>query len=317
VNESKKNEFRLEWYRHFVETAHEGIWVIDAQANTTFVNPRMAEMLGYLVDEILGLPIFNFMDPTGGNKAKQIFTIRSREGFAGQIDYWFPRKDGSVLWAIVNTRPIFNENREFSGVLSMVSDITDRKLAEKALRKAHEDLEVRVQERTRELQDAVNRLEGEITERRRVETELENKAEKLEELNTALKVLLEMREQDKETLERKVEANLKELVMPYVEKLKEGRLRETQKVYLDCIEKNIEDILSPFTIKISDNLEKLTPTELQVANLVRKGKSTKEIASIMIVSEKTIETHRKHIRAKLGLKSRKVNLQTHLMSLST
>jgi DNA-binding NarL/FixJ family response regulator len=58
-------------------------------------------------------------------------------------------------------------------------------------------------------------------------------------------------------------------------------------------------------------------TTLQVANLVRKGKSTKEIASIMIVSEKTIETHRKHIRVKLGLKSRKINLQTHLMSLST
>jgi DNA-binding CsgD family transcriptional regulator len=82
------------------------------------------------------------------------------------------------------------------------------------------------------------------------------------------------------------------------------------------LEKNLEEIVSPFVLKISKNQLKLTPTELQVANLVRQGKRTKEIADLMNLSEKTIESHRKNIRGKLGLKSRKVNLQTYLMSIS-
>jgi PAS domain S-box-containing protein len=313
----KKTEYDPEWYRRIVEAAHEGIWVIDAEAKTTFVNKRMAEMIGYSVPEILGRSIFDFMDPDGGRKAKEILTIRSSKGFAGQIDYWFPRKDGTVLWAIVNTRPIFDKNRMFAGVLSMVSDITERKLAEKALRQAHDELEARVRSRTRSLEEAVSQMEAEIKERKRVETELESKTAKLEELNTALTVLLEKREKDRDLLEQKVENNIKKLVLPYVEKLRETRLYESQQIYLDCIENNIEDILSPFTTNVLKDYEKLTPTELQVANLVRKGKRTKEIANMMNLSEKTIDTHRKHIRAKLGIKSRKINLQTHLMSLST
>ena len=306
----------LEWYQRIVETAHEGIWVIDAEVKTTFVNQRMAEMLGYPVPEMQGRSIFDFMDAVGDEKAKQIFAIRSRKGYAGQMDYRFPRKDGSVLWTIVNTRPIFNDKGEFSGVLSMVSDITERKLAERELRKAHNELEMRVKERTRELQRAVDQLEEENRERRRGEVELESKARKLEDLNTALKVLLDRREQDKNVLEQKVENNLKELVMPYVEKLRGSRLNETQVAYLGVLEKNLEEIVSPFALNISRDHLKLTPTELQIANLVRQGKSTKEIAVLLNLSGKTIESHRKNIRSKLGLTSRKVNLQTHLMSIS-
>ena len=85
---------------------------------------------------------------------------------------------------------------------------------------------------------------------------------------------------------------------------------------LGIIESNLNDIISPFVCGLSINLLNFTPTELQVANLVKQGKTTKEIASILNLSAKTIEFHRDNIRKKLGIKNRKINLRTHLLSLA-
>jgi len=109
--------------------------------------------------------------------------------------------------------------------------------------------------------------------------------------------------------------NVREMIEPYLEKLKKTKLDDMQKTYLGIIESNLNDIISPFVCGVSINLLNLTPTELQVANLVKQGKTTKEIASILNLSAKTIEFHRDNIRKKLGIKNRKINLRTHLLSL--
>jgi DNA-binding CsgD family transcriptional regulator len=100
-----------------------------------------------------------------------------------------------------------------------------------------------------------------------------------------------------------------------LKKLKKTRLDDIQKTYLGIIESNLDDIISPFVRGSSINLLDFTPTELQVANLVKQGKITKEIASILNLSPKTIEFHRDNIRKKMGIKNRKINLRTHLLSL--
>jgi len=154
-----------------------------------------------------------------------------------------------------------------------------------------------------------------ITERIRFEEELSNKTLELEEVNTALRVLIGQREGDKDDLEERMFHNVRQLVLPYVEKLKQQRLGNEQLAYVDVLESNLLSILEPFTQKLLYVHKNLTPAEVKVANLIREGKTAKEIASVFGVSEAAINRHRQHIRNKLGLNSKKVNLRTHLLSM--
>lgn len=128
-------------YRRIVETATEGIWILDAENRTTFVNARMAEMLGYIESEMIGQPVFKFMDEESVALAKAKLQRRHR-GTPGQEDFKFRRKDGSYLWTIVSSNPIFDGGGRYTGSLGMVTDITRRKLAEEKLRAANRELEI-------------------------------------------------------------------------------------------------------------------------------------------------------------------------------
>ena len=122
-------------YRQIVETAHEGIWSIDEDSKTIFVNNRLAEMLGYPPEEMIGKSLNAFMDEQWQDKAKNfIESERASQGSSGQYDFKFRRKDGSELWAIVTTSPTFDDQGNFTGILGMLTDITARKWAEETLR---------------------------------------------------------------------------------------------------------------------------------------------------------------------------------------
>lgn len=147
------------------------------------------------------------------------------------------------------------------------------------------------------------------------ETELEDQKQSLEETNIALKVLLKQREDDKAELERKVLANIKDLVFPYVEKLKAAPLRQREKTMVEIIDTHLRDVISPFLQQMANAGLLLTPQELLVAQLVKDGKTSKEVASLLNVTEATVNFHRKNLRTKFGLKGRRANLRSHLMSL--
>ncbi|NRF67426.1 PAS domain S-box protein [Aquincola sp. S2] len=115
-------------FRRIVETAREGIWSIDAEARTTFVNPALARMLGYAPAEMLNRPLFHFMDDEGRIDAERNFE-RRRAGLGEQHDFRFRHKEGHAVWATLSTSPIFNDDGTFGGALAMVTDITERKLA--------------------------------------------------------------------------------------------------------------------------------------------------------------------------------------------
>ncbi len=155
-----------------------------------------------------------------------------------------------------------------------------------------------------------------ITEQKRGEEELRIKTLNLEEVNAALRILLKQREQDKDEMEDKIISNVKKLVLPYLERLKEKRLDHEQKTYVDILETNLKNIISPFVQKMVYVYSQFTPTEIMVANLIRDGRTIKEIARISGVSENAINHHRQNIRDKLGLNKRKINLKSYLMSLS-
>ncbi|HAY39205.1 MAG TPA: hypothetical protein DCY53_07570 [Desulfobacteraceae bacterium] len=147
------------------------------------------------------------------------------------------------------------------------------------------------------------------------ERKLKAKTADLEDANAALRALLKRMDADKAELEEKLIHNIKELVDPFIEKLKKSRLTEQQKGYVQIITSNLEEIVSPFVRHLSANYIKLTPTEIQVANFVKQGKTTKDIAAQLNLSARTIEVNRNNIRKKLGITNQKINLRTYLLSL--
>ncbi len=150
---------------------------------------------------------------------------------------------------------------------------------------------------------------------KRREAELEQQSLNLEEANTALRVLLRQREHDKRELEEKVLINVRNFTFPYLEKLQSAPLDPQYRVYLEILESHLKEIVSPFLSRLSTRHLKLTPQEIQVATLVRDGRTTKEIAQTLLISTNAVEFHRKNIRKKLGLHNLKANLRTHLLSL--
>lgn len=166
------------------------------------------------------------------------------------------------------------------------------------------------------------RANREIAERKRTqkmlkknEKELMDKSAALKEVNTALNVLLKNREEDQLDMENIIVANVKDLVLPFIEKLSRSRLNEKQTTYVEIIQANISNIVSPFLRQIPMKFFDLTPTEIQIADLVRKDKTTKEIAQILNASPKTIEAHRNRLRKKLGLTNQRIQLRDYLMTL--
>lgn len=200
----------------------------------------------------------------------------------------------------------------------VLTGLDDEAVAVEALRKGAQDYLVK----DRITPDALPRSIRYAIERKRVEQtllererELENRTRDLEEANAALKVLLKQREADKTELEDRLVFNIRELVGPLLEKLKASGLNRRQQGFLEIAEAQLNEILSPFLRGVSPGYLKLTPTEIQVANLVKQGKSTKEIADLMNLSARTVEVNRNNIRKKIGITNKKVNLRTYLLSI--
>jgi DNA-binding CsgD family transcriptional regulator len=150
---------------------------------------------------------------------------------------------------------------------------------------------------------------------RQSEAELIEQSYQLEEVNSALRVLLRQRDEDKRDLEEKVLSNVRNLVQPYFERLKKTHLDHRQSTYINILENNLAEVISSFAKQLSASAVSLTPREIQVASLLKQGRTAKEIAEILGLGESTIISHRQSIREKLGLKNKKSNLKSLLQSL--
>ena len=173
-------------------------------------------------------------------------------------------------------------------------DLMEMRRLNKKLKKTIGTVEKRIQDRTRKLEEETKRLE---------------------ESNIALKVLMEHRKEDQVQLQENVLHNIRKRVFPYIEKMTQCHLDTRQEQYLKIIVENLNDIISPFAPKLSQQVATLTPAELMTADLTKQGKTTKEIAELLTLSPTTIATHKQRIRKKLGITNKKINLRTLLSSL--
>jgi DNA-binding CsgD family transcriptional regulator len=147
------------------------------------------------------------------------------------------------------------------------------------------------------------------------EIELWQQKKMLEDSNTALRVLLEHREQDRLHLEENVLANIRKLVKPYLEMLQLQKNDERNRNLIEIITSRLDEIASPFLNRLASLNKLLSPRELDVAVMVREGRSSKEIAELLNISVSGVDFHRKKIRKKLGLTNEKSNLRSYLLSL--
>jgi PAS domain S-box-containing protein len=116
-------------FQRIVETAQEGIWSIDAEGRTTYANPRLAEMLGYSAEEMLGMNAFDLAHPDELERAREQWNQRV-QGVGSRVEFQFVRKDGSTLPTLCSATPIFDDQGRFLGAFAMVTDETERKHAE-------------------------------------------------------------------------------------------------------------------------------------------------------------------------------------------
>lgn len=271
-------------YRELFENAGDMIFILDLEGNILSCNAAAVRTYGYEPEQIQGMSIENLLDRDYLPVVRRLIR-RTRDGknVRAPQEFLTYTRTGDAVWIEVNARMIRENGREVS-LHGIARNITERKRMEEALKKR--------------------------------ERELEEKSRNLEDANTALKVLLKHREENKIELEEKVLCNMRELILPYIENLKMTQVDGHQLNQLKIIEGNINEILSPFLRTLYNKYPQLTPVEIKIINFIKEGRTTKEIAELLNISFRTVEFHRDNIRAKLDLKNRKANLRSVLLSLS-
>jgi PAS domain S-box-containing protein len=138
LNEEANRERDIR-YKQIVESAQEGIWTIDADNKTNFVNKKMADLLGYTPGEMMGKGLYDFMDAEQKEYAMACME-RRRNGAKENLDVRYTKKNGEEFWANISANPVFNEMGQYRGALAMVTDITERRMNEEAMKKSEANL---------------------------------------------------------------------------------------------------------------------------------------------------------------------------------
>jgi len=287
ITDRKQAEERIKesenWYRTVFETTGAVTMVLEEDTTISLVNNEFVKQFGYSKEEIENRKSwteFTYREDVAAMKSYHDLRRLDPDIPPKKYEFRWYKKDGSLRNIYLTVDMIPGTKKSIASLL----DITAFKEAEATLKKRGEELEAKTHE--------------------------------LEELNAALRVLLKKREEDKSELAMDVLSNVKKLIIPYLEKLKRSLNDPRLKSDLKIMESNLRDIVSPFSHTLSTQHFNLTAREIQVANLIKEGKSTKEIADFFNVTMSAINICRHRIRLKLGLNKKKTNLQSYLASLS-
>ena len=288
-----KMESRLrqseKWLSTILRSIGDAVIATDMKGFITFMNPVAEALTGWQHEDAKRKPlkeVFNIVNENTQNSVEDLVARGLRQGAVVELanHTLLTAKNGKRRPVDVRCSPITDDKGGITGVVFVFTDITERRRAEEVLQEK--------------------------------EKKLEGQARRLEKVNTALSVLLEHREEEKKRFGEDILTNTKKLIFPYIEKLEKSTLSTKNQAYLSIIKSNLNDLISPFASRLSSKYLDFTPTEIEIAECVRQGKTSKEIASLLNVSCKAVSLHRYNIRKKLGLSNTKTNLRSYLQSLS-
>lgn len=275
--------------RSLIEASPDPLFTIDNQGKIADVNASTERVTGFSRQELVGTDFSRYFTETG--KALEAHRSALQKGSVRDYALEIKHRQGHTTPVLYSAAVYRSNEGAVLGVLVAARDISVRKRMEEALKDANTELERRIGDRTEELRQ---------------------KTRHLEEVNTALKVLLEQRDTDKRLFEESIMENVKLLILPHIEKLKKCRLTPEQAAHVEILESAMASITSHFTMHLSSMLRGLTPTEIRIADLIKGGRTSKEIAQLLNTSENTVLFHRHNLRKKLNLKGRGSNLRSHL-----
>ena len=263
-------------YQNLVESTSDWVWEVDQEGRYTYVNPRIRDLLGYEPEEVIYKTPFDLMPPGEAKRVGEIFaTAVARQEPINSLENINLHKDGRLVILETSGLPFFDVGGEFLGYRGIDRDITDRKQSENKL----------------------------LLQR-----------EKLEESNIALRVILKESEITKMELEKNVLSNIKDLLLPYMTELDTMLLDGEQRFLGDIIKENINEITASFSRKLKLEFDDLTPREIQVADLIKQGRTNKEIARLLNITGSGVDHHRRNLRTKLNINNKKINLRSRLLS---
>lgn len=285
-----------------VEHIPEAITIVDGRDLTVrMVSKFGLELLGHPKEKVEGITyqeyskIQDFFNTDGApTPCEELPLIRATlNGELVTNEEWLLRRsDGVKLNLLCNSSPILDRHGNVIAGIVVWRDITEHKRVEQELRTKN------------------------IVARKNMEQELQAKSYRLQEVNAALKALLRQRDEDRKEFEEALLINIENLILPYIKRLKSGPLSSTQASLLEILESHLKELSSKFGKTLALEYRVLTPTEMRIAALVRDGKTSKEIADLLCISEKTASFHRNNIRTKLGMRGTGANLRSHLLSLT-
>ncbi|NQV03295.1 MAG: PAS domain S-box protein [Bacteroidia bacterium] len=274
-----------ERYRHIYNNTPVMLHSIDRTGRLISVSDYWLDTFGYERNEVIGRKSVEFLSEKSHRFAEEeVLPEFMRTGICKNVPYQFVKKNGEVIDVLLSAIAEKDDDGNVICSLAVLNDVTARKRAEETLRER--------------------------------EKRLEQQAKHLEEMNTALKVLLEHRDEEKGKMEENILLNVKKLILPYIEKMEKGRLDVENETYLNIVKSNLDNLISPFVNKLSSKSLNLTPTQIQIVDFIKYGKTSKEIASLLNVTVDAISVHRYRIRKRLGLLNKKVNLRSYLQSLA-
>ena len=272
-----------EKYRNLFKSINDYILVADINRNIIDCNQALIDGFGYTLEEIIGKKTICLYDSEKEYQemGKELKKHLNEPNFTYIINY--RKKSGEIFPGETKVFYLINDQEETVGFIGIIKDITYRRMVEDSLQIAND--------------------------------QLKEKAATVEDMNTALRVLLQKREKDNQEIEENILSNYELIVNPFLHKLKDSLSNKNHQNLLGIIGTSLKEIVAPFSNKLSNPLMGLTPSEIQIAAMIKQGFSNKEIASQLNNSVRTITKHRDHIREKLNLKNKKVNLQSYLSNL--
>ncbi|MGD8412775.1 MAG: PAS domain S-box protein [Candidatus Latescibacterota bacterium] len=267
-----------ERYRKAFRSSPDSITITEmATGRFIEVNEGFTKMSGYTHEEVIGRTskeLGIWKDPDARDS---VVRRLKRDGSVRDFETDFVTKDGDVLACLVSSEWFELQNKRC--LVLIARDITDRKLYEKKLK--------------------------------RTSSELERERQELTEKNIALKQILDHIEQEKAEFRNEMTSRIETILNPVLDRLKKsgGRLNKKE---IAQLQSGIDSIVGSDVSRFQENLTKLTPRELDICELIKKGFSSKEIATYLNVSVQTVHKHRQLIRRKLQINNQDVNLAAYL-----